>query len=303
MPLADDVIVYPGHGAGSACGKNLGSQTMDTLGHQKQYNYALNPNMSRTAFIKAVTEGLVEPPQYFPHNVLMNLKGGLPQVSDVVKQGTRPLNPLEFQVLGEAENAIILDTRSEAEFAKAYIPGSVFIGLNGSFAPWAGALLTDMKQAILLVTPEGREEETVVRLSRVGYDNPIGYLNGGMEEWQAAGNSTESIEEISAEEFAAAYKNNPRINLVDVRRESEYESMHLTGAVNFPLDFIYRNMKKLDKDKKYYIHCAGGYRSVIAASILKANGYSEIINIKGGFAALSSTGLPKSEYKVQQTML
>lgn len=303
MPLSDDVIVYPGHGAGSACGKNLDKKTVDTLGHQKKYNYALNPNMSKKEFTRAVTEGLVEPPQYFPTNVLMNVKGGLPAIDEVVRKGTRMLNPLEFQVFCEAENALVLDTRTEEEFVKGLIPGSVFIGLNGSFAPWVGALITDMNQAILLVTPEGREKEAVIRMSRVGYDNTIGYLNGGIEEWIAAGNHVEQIDEISAADFAELYKKEPGLNLLDVRKESEFESRHITGAENLPLDFIHRNMSRLNRESKYYLYCAGGYRSVIAASLLKANGYNNLVNIKGGFTALSITGLQKSEYKRQQTML
>ncbi len=303
MPLADDVIVYPGHGAGSACGKNMSKETVDTLGHQKQFNYALRANMSRDEFIREVTNGLAEPPQYFPYNVLMNVKGNVPSIDDVIKMGTRPLDAQAFQLLWETEHALVLDTRSKEVFPKKFITGSVFIGLDDQFAPWAGALISDLQQPILLVTDEGREEEAVIRLSRVGYDKSIGFLKGGMEAWSAAGFSTDSLDEVSAEVFEQQFILNPSINLLDVRRESEYNSQHLEGADNFPLDFIHSNISSLDKSKQYFIHCAGGYRSVIAASILKSRGYNHIVNIRGGFKALSATSLKKTAYQVPETML
>jgi glyoxylase-like metal-dependent hydrolase (beta-lactamase superfamily II)/rhodanese-related sulfurtransferase len=303
MPLADDIIVYPGHGAGSACGKNMSKETTDTLGHQKKLNYALRADMTRDEFIKEVTEGLVAPPQYFPFNVLMNLHGGIPSIDDVIKRGTTALDPKSFQLIWEAEEALVIDTRSKDIFPQAYLPGSIFIGLDDNFAPWAGTLITDLKQPILLVTEEGREEEAVLRLSRVGYDNTMGYLKGGIETWQKAGFETESLKEINAEEFAELYLGKKDIALLDARRESEYNSQHIEGAINFPLDFINQNMSMLDKNKQYYMHCAGGYRSVIAASILKARGFNNIINIRGGFKALSNTMLPKTRFMEQKTML
>jgi hydroxyacylglutathione hydrolase len=304
MPLADEIIVYPGHGAGSACGKNMSKETTDTLGHQKQVNYALRADMTKDEFIKAVTDGLVEPPQYFPLNVLMNLKGGLPSIDEVIAQGKRPLNAKEFQTAWEAMEALVLDTRSKEAFVAAHIPGSIYIGLDDNFAPWAGTLITNLKQPILFIADDGREEEVVIRLSRVGYDNTVGYLNGGIAAWEAAGFAVDSINEINAEAFASLYvMNDEPIYLLDARRKSEYDSEHLVGAENFPLDFINQQMSQLDRNKKYYIHCAGGYRSVIMASILKSRGYDNLVNIRGGYKLLSQTGLRRTSYKAPTTML
>ncbi|HMU45259.1 MAG TPA: MBL fold metallo-hydrolase [Chitinophagaceae bacterium] len=304
MTLPDDVIVYPGHGAGSACGKNMSKETTDTLGHQKKVNYALRADMTKEEFIKEVTEGLVEPPQYFPYNVLMNLKGGIESIDDIIAKGKRPLNSKEFQTVWETMEALVLDTRSKESFAVQYIPGSVFIGLDDNFAPWVGTLVTDLKQPILFIAEEGREEEVVVRLSRVGYDNTIGYLKGGVEAWKNEGFDTGSLKEITAEEFATLYDmGGQNINLLDARRKSEFDSEHLLGAENFPLDFINQNMSQLNRDKKYFIHCAGGYRSVIMSSILKSRGFENIVNIKGGYKALSQTGLKKTRYIEPTTML
>lgn len=304
MPLADEVIVYPGHGAGSACGKNMSKETTDTLGHQKQVNYALRADMTKDEFIKAVTDGLVEPPQYFPLNVLMNLKGGLPSIDEVIAQGKRPLTAKEFQTAWEGMEALVLDTRSKEAFVAAHIPGSIYIGLDDNFAPWAGTLITNLKQPILFIADDGREEEVVIRLSRVGYDNTVGYLNGGIAAWEAAGFAVDSINEINAEAFASLYvMNDEPIYLLDARRKSEYDSEHLVGAENFPLDFINQQMSQLDRNKKYYIHCAGGYRSVIMASILKSRGYDNLVNIRGGYKLLSQTGLRRTSYKAPTTML
>jgi len=304
MPLANEVIVYPGHGAGSACGKNMSKETTDTLGHQKQVNYALRADMTKDEFIKAVTDGLVEPPQYFPLNVLMNLKGGLPSIDEVIAQGKRPLTAKEFQTAWEGMEALVLDTRSKEAFVAAHIPGSIYIGLDDNFAPWAGTLITNLKQPILFMADDGREEEVVIRLSRVGYDNTVGYLNGGIAAWEAAGFAVDSINEINAEAFASLYvMNDEPIYLLDARRKSEHDSEHLVGAENFPLDFINQQMSQLDRNKKYYIHCAGGYRSVIMASILKSRGYDNLVNIRGGYKLLSQTGLRRTSYKAPTTML
>lgn len=303
MPLADEVIVYPGHGAGSACGKSMSKETVDTLGHQKIFNYALRADMTKEEFIKAVTDGLVEPPQYFPQNVIMNITGYQP-VDEVIAHGNRPLSVKEFQTVWESLEALVLDTRNKDAFSRGHIPGSIFIGLDDMFAPWAGTLITDLKQPILLITDEGKEEEAVIRLSRVGYDNTQGYLKGGIEAWKEAGEETDIIVEISPEDFAAKYASEKEhIHLLDVRRKSEYDTEHLVGAENFPLDFINHHMAELDKEKKYYIHCAGGYRSVIACSILKARGFHELVNIKGGFKELSKTGLEKTQFIKQNTEL
>lgn len=304
MPLPDDIIVYPGHGAGSACGKNMSKETTDTLGHQKQVNYALRPDMSKEEFIKAVTDGLVEPPQYFPLNVIMNLKGGIESIDDIIAKGKRPLSAREFQTVWESMEALVLDTRSKEEFAEAHIPGAVFIGIDDNFAPWVGTLVTDLQQPILFIADKGREEEVVVRLSRVGYDNAIGFLDGGINAWKEAGFETASLKEINAADFSTLYEmDNKHINLLDARRKSEYDSEHLVGAENFPLDFINQNMAQLDRNKKYYIHCAGGYRSVIMCSILMGRGFDKLVNIKGGYKALSQTGLRKTNYVEPTTML
>jgi len=304
MPLADEVIVYPGHGAGSACGKNMSKETTDTLGHQKATNYALRADMSKEEFIKAVTDGLVEPPQYFPFNVLLNLKGGMESIDDIIKRGKNPLSAREFEAIWESMDALVLDTRKTPEFTTEHIPGSIFIGIDDSFAPWVGTLITDLKQPILFIADEGREEEVILRLARVGYDHTIGFLNGGIRAWKEAGYETEVIKEISPEDFTTLYQmDNVHTHLLDARRKSEYESEHLLGAENFPLDFINQNMAQLDRNKKYFIHCAGGYRSVIMCSILKSRGFDHLVNIKGGYKALSQTGLAKTKFVEPKTML
>jgi hydroxyacylglutathione hydrolase len=304
MVLPDDVIVYPGHGAGSACGKNMSKETTDLLGHQKKVNYALRADMTKEEFIKAVTDGLVEPPQYFPLNVLMNLKGGVESIDDIMARGMRPLNAREFQTAWESMEALVLDTRSKDAFANEHIPGSVFIGIDDTFAPWVGTLITNLKQPILFIADDGKEEEVVVRLSRVGYDNTVGFLKDGIWAWKEAGFDTDSLEETDAETFAALYDSGTeQINLLDARRKSEFDSEHLVGATNFPLDFINQNMAELDRNKKYFVHCAGGYRSVIMCSILKSRGYTKLVNIRGGYKALSQTGLMKTKYMKPTTML
>lgn len=304
MPLPDDVIVYPGHGAGSACGKNMSRETTDTLGHQKMTNYALRAGMTREEFVKEVLEGLVEPPQYFPANVLMNLRGGIESVDDILKKGNKGWNAREFEAVRESLDALVIDTRSKEDFVREHIPDSVFIGLDDNFAPWVGTLVTDLKQPILFIADEGREAEVVTRLARVGYDNSLGYLAGGITTWKEAGYDTARIEEISAADFASLYQSSgDKINLIDARRHSEFESEHIIGAVNFPLDFVNQQMSELDRNKRYYIHCAGGYRSVILASILKARGFEKLVNIRGGFKALGQTSLKRSHYKVPATQL
>ncbi len=303
MPLADDVIVYPGHGAGSACGKNMSLDTISTLGIQKKFNYALRPDLSKEQFIKEVTDGLVEPPQYFPKGVVLN-KNGYASIDEVIINGTRPFTAEEFLIVWDSTNALVLDTRSKEIFPKAFIPGSVFIGIEDKFAPWAGALIHDIQQPILIIADEGREEEVVIRLARVGYDNTLGYLKGGITAWREAGNEIDTIEEISATNFEKLYHTNAdTVHLLDVRKESEYNAQHLVGAENFPLDFINRNMSMLKKAKKYYVHCAGGYRSLITSSILRSRGFHKVANIQGGFKALSETSLAKTNYTAPTTML
>ena len=300
MPLNDNVIVFPGHGAGSACGKKMSKDTWGYLGEQKKTNYALRPDMTREQFVKEVTTGLVEPPQYFPKNAMMN-KMGYESLDAVRERGVHPLSVRGFMAAWEGEDAIVLDTRHQSVFAKGFIPGSVFIGIDDNFAMWVGALVPDLRQPILFICERGREEEVVTRLARVGYDNAIGFLAGGFEAWMEAGQEVDVLEEVTAEEFADLYS--ATTNLLDVRRASEFESEHLFGAVNFPLDFINRNMDKVHREQTYFLHCAGGYRSVIAASILKARGFHKIINIKGGFKALRETHLKRTEYHEQLTEL
>jgi hydroxyacylglutathione hydrolase len=300
MPLADEVLVYPGHGAGSACGKKMSKETWGTLGMQKQVNYALRTDMSRTDFVKEVTTGLVDPPQYFPKNAVMN-KMGYESLDLVRDRALQALSVRAFKAAWEGEEAVVIDTRHQNEFAKGFIPGSIFIGIDDNFAPWVGALVPDLKQAILFVADPGREDEIVTRLARVGYDNAIGYLEGGFASWENAGEDLDQIKEISAEEFAGISQTG--LNLLDARKTSEFSAQHVQGAVNFPLDFINRNMGLVDRENLYYVYCAGGYRSMIAVSILKSRGFSQLINIKGGFKALQTINLTLSELVEQATEL
>jgi hydroxyacylglutathione hydrolase len=301
MPLADDIIVYPAHGAGSACGKNLSKETFDTLGNQKKTNYALNPNLSKVEFIKEVTEGLAPPPQYFPKNALMN-KEGYDSIGDVFDRALQALNPKAFEAAANETGALILDTRKPEIFAKAFIPNAINIGIDGGFAPWVGALITDIKMPILIVADENREEEVVTRLARVGYDNAIGFLKGGFDSWKNSGLEIDSIESIDVKEFEKRHQAE-NIKVVDVRKSSEYLSEHLVEAENIPLDFINENMAQFSKKDKSYIHCAGGYRSMIAASILKSRGYENVVNVEGGFKAIAeTTSLEKTAYVCPSTL-
>ncbi|MCB0550636.1 MAG: MBL fold metallo-hydrolase [Phaeodactylibacter sp.] len=301
MPLPDKVIVYPGHGAGSACGKKMSKETWGYLGDQKKTNYALQP-MSREEFVKEVTEGLVEPPQYFPKNAVMN-KMGYDSLDEVFDRGLHPLSVRAFKAAWAEEEALVIDTRLQDVFAKGFIPGSIFIGIDDNFAMWVGALINDLQQPILFVVEPGREKEVITRLSRVGYDNPIGYLEGSFEAWKNAGEEVDTIDEVTPEQLAKLYKDKS-INILDVRKESEYNAQHVVGAQNFPLDFINKNMSEVNRDTKYYVHCAGGYRSMIAASILKSRGFDKLVNIQGGFKALEELKqLPLTEYHEQITEL
>ncbi|MFN8236864.1 MAG: rhodanese-like domain-containing protein [Chitinophagales bacterium] len=303
MPLPDDVIVYPAHGAGSACGKNLSKETSDTLGNQKKTNYALNPELSKEAFIKEVLTGLMPPPNYFPKNVLMNIQG-YDSIDEVINRGCRALSPIAFEAVANETHALILDTRRPQAFGKGFIPNSINIGIDGSFAVWVGTLITDIKQQILLITEPGREVEVVTRLARVGYDHTIGYLEGGFDAWKNAGMEVDTIQSVSAEEFADAEVNDPTINILDVRKKSEYFSEHIVNAINAPLDYINDSMLLVDKNKTYYVHCGGGYRSMIFASILKARGYDNLIDVDGGFTSIKNSGKFKiTDYVCPTTML
>ena len=296
MTLDDSVIVYPAHGAGSACGKNLSKETVGTIGGQKNTNYALRSNMTKDEFVKEVLDGISPPPQYFAKNAKMN-QNGYSDLDQVLSKGDTPLSVEAFEQLVSSEEALILDVRTQQDFVKNHIPGAIFIGLNGGFAPWVGALISDINQPILLVVPEGKSEEAVTRLARVGYDNTLGYLEGGMNAWMASGKETDQITSISAEEFSVKTKQS-NLQVLDVRKDGEYTSMHLKGdhVQHFALDYINQQMDQIDANKTYHIHCAGGYRSVIAASILKARGFHKIIDIAGGFAALKKTDIPMSKF-------
>ncbi|MFK7810868.1 MAG: rhodanese-like domain-containing protein [Maribacter sp.] len=300
MPLADDIIVYPAHGAGSACGKNMMKETVDTLGNQKQMNYALRADMTKEEFVKEVTDGLLPPPKYFPLNVKMN-KEGYEDIAEVLDRGTTALSPNDFEVAANETSAVVLDVRHQNDFVKGHVPRSIFIGLNGDFAPWVGALIADVKQPILLVTPEGKEEETITRLSRVGFDGTIGYLDGGFEAWTSAGKEFDTISSLSAEEVTPKI-NAKEIPVFDVRKEGEFQSEYVEGANHTPLSMLNDHLAEFPKDETFYVHCAGGYRSVIAASILKSRGIHNFIDIAGGFGALKKSGALVTDWVCPSTL-
>ncbi len=300
MPLNDDIIVYPGHGAGSACGKKMSKETEGTLGDQKRTNYALRADMTRAEFVEEVLTGLVAPPQYFPKNAVMN-KMGYESFDKVMAQGTQALSVRAFKAAWAEEEALVIDARTKDDFAEGFVPGAIFIGLDGSFAPWVGLLVPDLQQPILLITNPGDEEEAVTRLARVGYDNAIGFLDGGLAAWKAAGEDVDTIQSITAEQYANLAPAAP--SLLDVRRASEFAAEHLIEAQNFPLDTVNQHMAALNPAQQYYVHCAGGYRSLIFASIMKARGFQHLVNIEGGFKALRETTLPVTDYVEQTTEL
>ncbi|RDK85480.1 MBL fold metallo-hydrolase [Marinirhabdus gelatinilytica] len=289
MPLNDDVIVYPAHGAGSACGKNMMKETVDTLGNQKQMNYALREDMTKEEFIKEVTDGLLPPPAYFPLNVKMN-KEGYDHIDQVIERGTKAMTPQEFEDAANATGAVVLDVRHQKEFIQAHIPRSIFIGIDGGFAPWVGAMIADVNQTILLVTPEGREEETVTRLSRVGFDNTLGYLKGGITAWKEAGKETDNLQSVPAEKLKEVLQDNAPV--FDVRKDSEWDNAHIPSATHTSLEHINKHLEAFPEEGSFYVHCAGGYRSVIAASILKARGIHNVIDVAGGFKAIKEANIP-----------
>jgi glyoxylase-like metal-dependent hydrolase (beta-lactamase superfamily II)/rhodanese-related sulfurtransferase len=298
MQLADNVIVYPAHGAGSACGKNMMKETVDTLGNQKKINYALRKDMTKEEFISEVTEGLLPPPLYFPLNVQMN-KEGYDDIDVIIERGTRALSPDAFEAAANETEAIVLDVRHQNDFVEGHIPRSVFIGLDGTFAPWVGALVADVKQPILLVAPQGREEETIIRLSRVGFDNTLGFLEGGFEAWKKASKEYDSITSIPAITFQHIIEDHENIEgipVFDVRKETEYEAGHVVGSINIPLDFMNDYLAEFPRYQTFYVYCLGGYRSVNAASILKSRGIHHLIEIKGGFETIVETDIPVTNY-------
>ena len=301
MPLSDDLIVYPNHGAGSACGKMMSKETTDTLGNQKKTNYALNPKMTEDEFVTAVLTGLTNPPAYFPANVLLNING-YDSLDVILKKAKTPLNPTEFEVVANETRALVLDTRDASKFAKGFIPNSINIGLDGSFAMWVGEMIADIKQEILLVTEIGKEEESMVRLSRIGYDHTIGYLNGGITAWKKAGFELDTVNRITAKQLEDTIDFDATL-IFDVRKKSEFLSEHLIGAINVPLNEINNHLAEFPKEKKFILHCAGGYRSMIAASILKQRGWDNFVDVIGGFAEIKNTNLLTSDYVCPTTLL
>ncbi len=289
MVLPDTITVYPSHGAGSACGKNMSKETTDLLGNQKQTNYALRADMTKDEFIKELLDGLAAPPAYFPQNVMLNIQG-YESLDNVLRKGSAALSPAAFMAVAKEKEALVLDVRHEDDFVKEHVPGSIFIGLNGTFAPWVGALIMDVNQPLILVTPEGMEAETVTRLARVGFDNTLGYLKGGIPAWKEAGFSTDSIRSVSPQEFAKGLALDEKI-VVDSRKPSEYDGGHVVNAINIPLDFINSQLAEVPAEEDFYLHCAGGYRSVIMASILKARGYHNMINVEKGFGGIKNTSV------------
>jgi hydroxyacylglutathione hydrolase len=291
MILPDDVIVYPAHGAGSACGKNLSKETVGSIGDQKLTNYALRADMTQTEFVNEVTDGLLPPPAYFPKNVALN-KNGYENVQTIINKN-QAFDAKTFELIANKQEALVLDVRHQDDFCLGHIPNSIFIGINGQFAPWVGAMILDIKQPILLVCPVGKEEETITRLSRVGYDNTLGYLKGGFETWQNAGFEIDNISGISSGDFAETIKNQ-NLNVFDVRKPGEFSNEHVEIAKSTSLDFLNNHLSEFPKNEPFYVHCAGGYRSVIAASILKSRGFHDIIDIKGGFDAIKKTDIKTS---------
>ena len=292
MTLPDDVVVYPAHGAGSACGKNLSKETIGNLGEQKATNYALRADMTKEEFVKELTDGLMPPPAYFPLNVQLN-KEGYQSIDDVIKKGTTALSVKDFELVANETDALILDVRDQSIFMKGFIPQSIFIGLGGTFAPWVGALIKDIKQPILLVVPEGKAKETITRLSRVGFDNVLGYLNGGFDAWVASEKEIDTIESVSAEVLEQKISEDALV--FDVRKPGEYAAEHIENVISTPLDFLNDHISKFPTNNHFYVHCAGGYRSVITASILKARGFNKVIDVAGGYAAIRETGIKRTD--------
>lgn len=301
MPLADDVTVYPAHGAGSACGKNMMKETLDSLGNQKKMNYALRADMTKEEFVAEVIDGLLPPPQYFPLNVKLN-KEGYTDIEEIIERGSHELSPKAFEAAANETGAVVLDVRHQDDFAKGHIPRSIFIGLNGNFAPWVGALIADIQQPILLVCEPGREEEAITRLSRVGFDNTLGFLKGGFEAWEKAGMDYDTVHSISADEFKTALESKTNSEVFDVRKPNEYSSEHVVNAKTTPLDFINNHLSEFPSNQSFYVHCAGGYRSMIAASILKSRGIHNLIDVQGGFKAIKETGVKVSDFVCPSTL-
>jgi glyoxylase-like metal-dependent hydrolase (beta-lactamase superfamily II)/rhodanese-related sulfurtransferase len=300
MPLSDDLIVYPNHGAGSACGKMMSSETTDTLGNQKKTNYALRADMTKEEFIKELLTGLTAPPGYFPQNVLMNIKG-YDSLDDVMERATQALTPEAFEAAANETEALMLDVRADELFSKGFVPNSINIGIDSNFAQWVGEMIPSVNQQILLIADNDRVEEAITRLSRVGYDNCIGYLDGGFESWKKAGKEIDTVERISADELVSKHKDGELI--IDVRKKSEFDSEHVVGAVNIPLNEMNNHLSEFPKDKSFVIHCAGGYRSMLASSMLKQRGWTNFVDVRGGFGQIKDTDTPKTDYICPTTLL
>lgn len=302
MPLSDNLIVYPNHGAGSACGKNMSKETTDTLGNQKKTNYALRPDMTKEEFKKELLDGLVPPPGYFPQNVLLNIQG-YESLDDVMKKAEQPLSAEAFEAAANETGALVLDVRSQQEFAKGHIPRSIFVGIDGSFAQWVGAMIVDTKQSILIVANSGREEEAITRLSRVGFDHALGYLEGGFEAWKKSGKEYDTVDTVAPHALKTEIEKENHHAIFDVRKESEYQSEHIEIATNTPLDFLNSHLAEFPTEALFYLHCAGGYRSMIAASILKSRGIHNLIDVEGGFDAIKNEGIKTTDYVCPTTLL
>jgi glyoxylase-like metal-dependent hydrolase (beta-lactamase superfamily II)/rhodanese-related sulfurtransferase len=300
MPLADELIVYPNHGAGSACGKKMSKETTDTLGNQKRTNYALRADMTKEEFIDELLTGLTTPPGYFPKNVLMNIQG-YESLDTVMERGKKGLNPKEFELVANETEALMLDTRAPELFAKGHIPNSINIGLDGNFAMWVGEMITDIKQEILIIAEQGREEEAIIRLSRVGYDHTVGYLKGGFDAWKASGHEIGTVQRMTANQLNEVFNQHPLI--IDVRKKSEFDAEHVVGALNVPLNQLSQRFAEIPSEEHFIVHCAGGYRSMIASSILKSRGYHTFTDVEGGMAEILKTDIPKTEYVCPTTLL
>jgi glyoxylase-like metal-dependent hydrolase (beta-lactamase superfamily II)/rhodanese-related sulfurtransferase len=300
MPLADNVIVYPAHGAGSACGKNLSKETVGSIGDQKKTNYALRADMTKEEFIKEVTDGLLPPPAYFPLNVKLN-KEGYQHIDEIITKGTTALSVEDFEKIANDTDALILDVRHQSEFIEGFIPRSIFIGIDGGFAPWVGALIKDIEQPILIVAPEGREEEVIIRLSRVGFDNTLGYLDGSFNAWKSAGKEVDTLQSVSAETLEQEMLEN-NVPVFDLRKPGEYANEHILDVPSTPLDYLNSHVDEFPKDTNFYVHCAGGYRSVIASSILKARGIHNVIDVAGGYGAIKETEIVTTENVCPSTL-
>ncbi len=300
MPLSDELIVYPNHGAGSACGKMMSKETTDTLGNQKKTNYALRPDMTEDEFVKELLTGLTTPPGYFPKNVLMNIQG-YESLDTIMERGNKALSLDEFEKLSTSLEVLLLDTRRAEDFAKGFIPNSLNIGLESNFAMWVGELIPNIKQKIVLITYPGKEEESIIRLSRVGYDYAIGYLEGGFETWKNSGMLIDTVNRITADHLENELEKN--IPLIDVRKKSEFNAEHVLDAINIPLNELANRLNEIPKGKPFILNCAGGYRSMIAASILKQNGFTNFKDVIGGFNAIKNEGIPTTEFVCPSTLL